>query len=565
MSSVITYSRNVFLPLTFVCRNSCGYCIFRRPPGDGCVLSPDEVLQILRRGAEAGCTEALFTFGERPEEVDGFLPFLEQFGYSSILEYCHAMAEEALRIGLLPHTNAGVMTADEMKFLSDVNASMGLMLETTADIPAHRNCLGKEPGRRIAMIEDAGRLKIPFTTGILLGIGETPSDRRQSLQVIADLHKKYGHIQEIIIQNFCPKPGTKMSAFPGASLRDMQETVRMAKEILPPDIAIQIPPNLADAEKILPCGVTDLGGISPVTIDYVNPEHPWPAFDELAALTKGYTLQERLCIYPQFIRKGWYHDKIRDRIISLENTIHMRGSSVIPAKPLYEGKAKSVYTSENPDELIVVFRNDMTAFNGVKHDLFTDKGRLNATASEFFMKMLEAEGIKTHYIRMSAPDTMIVRRLEMIPLEVIVRNVAAGSMTKKYPVAEGTVLDWPVVTIDYKDDERGDPMINDDLIQVLHILTGDELTQVKKIALLVNTVLTRFFDECGIRLVDFKLEFGKAGGNIFLGDEISMDSMRLWDKETGESFDKDVYRFNKGDVITAYRNVLKRIIPEFSL
>ncbi|QXO96473.1 phosphoribosylaminoimidazolesuccinocarboxamide synthase [Methanospirillum purgamenti] len=243
----------------------------------------------------------------------------------------------------------------------------------------------------------------------------------------------------------------------------------------------------------------------------------------------------------------------------------MRGSSVIPAKPLYEGKAKSVYTSENPDELIVVFRNDMTAFNGVKHDLFTDKGRLNATASNFFMKMLEAEGIKTHYIRMSAPDTMIVRRLEMIPLEVIVRNVAAGSMTKKYPVAEGTVLDWPVVTIDYKDDERGDPMINDDLIQVLHILTGDELTQVKKIALLVNTVLTRFFDECGIRLVDFKLEFGKAGGNIFLGDEISMDSMRLWDKETGESFDKDVYRFDKGDVITAYRNVLKRIIPEFSI
>ncbi len=562
MSPVITYSRNVFLPLTFVCRNICGYCIFRRPPGEGCVLSPDEVIRVLRRGAEAGCTEALFTFGEHPEEVAGFMPFLEQYGFGSILEYCHAMAEEALRLGLLPHTNAGIMTADEMRYLADVNASMGLMLETTADIPAHRNCPGKEPARRIAMIEDAGRLKIPFTTGILLGIGETRSDRRESLEVIAGLHRKYGHIQEIIIQNFCPKPGTDMSAFPGATLRDMQETVRMAKEILPSDIAIQIPPNLADAAQILPCGVTDLGGISPVTIDYVNPEHPWPAFDELVALTKGYTLKERLCIYPEYIRRGWYHPRLRDCIISLENTIHMRGTSVIPAKPLYEGKAKSVYASENPDELIVVFRNDMTAFNGVKHDQFTDKGRLNATASEFFMKMLEAEGIPTHHIRMSAPDTMIVRRLEMIPLEVIVRNVAAGSMTKKYPVKEGMVLDRPVVTIDYKDDERGDPMINDDLIEVLHILTADELRKVKEMALHVNKVLTRFFDKCGIRLVDFKLEFGKADGTIYLGDEISMDSMRLWDKKTGESFDKDVYRFDKGDVIAAYRNVLKRIIPD---
>ncbi|NLL09467.1 MAG: phosphoribosylaminoimidazolesuccinocarboxamide synthase [Methanomicrobiales archaeon] len=234
----------------------------------------------------------------------------------------------------------------------------------------------------------------------------------------------------------------------------------------------------------------------------------------------------------------------------------------MPAKPLYEGKAKSVYSSENPDELIVVFRNDMTAFNGVKHDRFTDKGRLNATASEFFMKMLEAEGIPTHFVRMSAPDTMVVRRLEMIPLEVIVRNIAAGSMTKKYPIDEGTVLERPVVTIDYKDDERGDPMINDDLIQVLHILNAEELIKVKEMALEVNRILSRFFDDCGIKLVDFKLEFGKSAGTIYLGDEVSMDSMRLWDKVTGESLDKDVYRFDKGDVITAYREVLKRIIPD---
>ncbi len=232
-------------------------------------------------------------------------------------------------------------------------------------------------------------------------------------------------------------------------------------------------------------------------------------------------------------------------------------------EPLYEGKAKSVFLTEKPDELRVVFRNDMTAFNGVKHDQFENKGRFNATASEFFMRLLEENGIKTHFISRPDPDTMIVRRLKMIPLEVIVRNVAAGSMVKKYPVKEGTILSPPVIAIDYKDDERGDPMINDDLITALGILDTNSLAEVKRIALAINTVLTAFFDEFGIRLVDFKLEFGTAGETILLGDEISMDSMRLWDKETGESFDKDVYRFDKGDVMTAYRRVLERIIPGF--
>jgi phosphoribosylaminoimidazole-succinocarboxamide synthase len=234
-----------------------------------------------------------------------------------------------------------------------------------------------------------------------------------------------------------------------------------------------------------------------------------------------------------------------------------------PDTPLYEGKAKTVFRTENPDELKVIFRNDMTAFNGVKHDLFENKGRFNATASEFFMRLLEKDGVATHFISRPEPDVMIVRRLDMIPLEVIVRNVAAGSMVKKYPVQEGTILNPPVVATDYKDDERGDPMINDDLIIALNILNMAELTSVKKQALRVNEILRAFFDEYGITLVDFKLEFGKSGGEIILGDEISMDSMRLWDKKTGESFDKDVYRFDKGDVMTAYRQVLERIIPKF--
>lgn len=196
---------------------------------------------------------------------------------------------------------------------------------------------------------------------------------------------------------------------------------------------------------------------------------------------------------------------------------------MIQETPLYTGKAKTMYRSDRPDELIVVFRNDMTAFNGVKHDQFENKGRFNATASEFFMKLLEDNGIKTHFIRRTGPDTMIVRHLEMIPLEVIVRNVAAGSMTKRYPVEEGTVFERPVVVTDFKSDERGDPMINDEIIMALHILNEQELAIIKKMALKINDVIARFFDTYGITLVDFKVEFGKKDGEIYLGDEISMD------------------------------------------
>lgn len=322
---IITYSRNVFLPLTFVCRNHCGYCTFRRQPGPDCLLMPGDVENTLKLGERSGCTEALFTFGERPEEVDGFSPLLLAAGYPTILDYCREMSVRAIAHGILPHTNAGILTTEEMQALQPYNASMGLMLETTADIPAHRGCPGKSPEVRIGMIEEAGKLKIPFTTGLLIGIGESGNDRAESLQVIADLHRRYDHIQEIIIQNFCPKPGTEMAAFPGATTQDMQDTVRMAVEILPSDISIQIPPNLADARSILSCGVTDLGGVSPVTPDYVNPEHPWPGIDELRALTTGYSLRERLCIYPKYIKRGWFPEGLTDLIMKLEERINERG------------------------------------------------------------------------------------------------------------------------------------------------------------------------------------------------------------------------------------------------
>jgi FO synthase subunit 1 len=236
------------------------------------------------------------------------------------------MCRESIACGILPHTNAGILTYEEMEHLRPVNASMGLMLETTAKIPAHANSKGKDPQIRLMMIEDAGKLRIPFTTGLLLGIGETMTDREQSLCAIRDLHKKYGHIQEIILQNFCPKPGTPMAHHPVPGTEEICATIQMAREILPEGIAIQIPPNLLDAARLISCGVDDLGGVSPVTIDYVNPEHPWPAIKELTSIIGDAQLCERLCIYPQYIRKGWYHPDLEPLITRLSQIIKHRSS-----------------------------------------------------------------------------------------------------------------------------------------------------------------------------------------------------------------------------------------------
>ncbi|TAJ43532.1 7,8-didemethyl-8-hydroxy-5-deazariboflavin synthase subunit CofG [Methanofollis fontis] len=321
---VITFSRNVFLPLTTVCTNVCSYCTFRRPVEEGCVMPPEDVHRTIDEGVALGCTEALFTFGERPGEVPGFSDHLAALGYTDILDYCYDLCGYAIGAGILPHTNAGILTYEELERLREVNASMGLMLETTAEVPAHRNSPGKDPAVRIAMIEDAGRLHIPFTTGILIGIGEGPRDRLESLEVIADLHRRYGHIQEVIVQNFCPKEGTEMAGFAPASTAEMAETIRAAREILPPEVAVQIPPNLADARRLIRCGVDDLGGVSPLTIDYVNPEHPWPQIDALKSLVGDATLRERLCIYPRFIERGWYPASLATLIHTLQKQIEER-------------------------------------------------------------------------------------------------------------------------------------------------------------------------------------------------------------------------------------------------
>lgn len=311
----VTYSRNVFVPLTNVCRNRCKYCGFRRDIShpEAHLLSQGEVEGLLGLGAEHGCSEALFTFGERPEEVPGFRDWLGDAGHDNIIDYLVELCKMAIRSGLLPHSNPGIMSLDEVRKLRPVNASLGLMLETLGRVAAHEGCSGKIPEKRLATIEAAGKLRVPFTTGILVGIGETWEDRIASLEAIRDLHLRHGHIQEVIVQNFVPKPYTPMAGYPAPAYGEMLKVVALARGILPEDIAIQVSPNLIDPRDLIRWGASDLGGISPVTIDYINPESRWPDVEELGRKV-GVSLRERLPIYPKYVKMGWYSDIIRPLI-----------------------------------------------------------------------------------------------------------------------------------------------------------------------------------------------------------------------------------------------------------
>ena len=283
-------------------------------------MKPEEVIPILENGVKAGCTEALFTFGEYAEEVQEYREWLKELGYSSTLEYLLFLCETAIDIGILPHTNAGIMTHSELEALKPLNASMGLMLESTATLDAHKDCPGKVPERRLDTIREAGKLQIPYTTGLLVGIGEKREDRIESLEAIAGLHREYGHIQEVIIQNFAPKPGTPMENFPEPTIEEMVDTVLLARQILPSDVAVQVAPNLIDPKALILKGVTDLGGISPLTIDWINPEAEWPDVKNLQEKLGGIQLRERLPIYPQYIKRGWYSDRIERLIKQLSDS-----------------------------------------------------------------------------------------------------------------------------------------------------------------------------------------------------------------------------------------------------
>ncbi|WP_279339742.1 bifunctional FO biosynthesis protein CofGH [Sphaerisporangium perillae] len=330
---VVTYSRKVFIPLTRLCRDRCGYCTFATAPGKlpAAFLSPDEVLEIARQGAAMGCKEALFTLGDRPEDRwHQAREWLDAHGYDDTLSYVRAMAIRVLEeTGLLPHLNPGVMSWRDLQRLKPVAPSMGMMLETTSRRlfeekgQAHYGSPDKDPAVRLRVLEDAGRSNVPFTTGILIGIGETVADRAESIFAIRRVAREYGGVQEVIVQNFRAKPDTAMRGMPDADLHELAATIAVTRLVLGTRMRVQAPPNLIGEEYALMirAGIDDWGGVSPLTPDHVNPERPWPHIEELAARTAaaGFTLKERLTIYPEYVLAGepWLDPRLRGHVAAL--------------------------------------------------------------------------------------------------------------------------------------------------------------------------------------------------------------------------------------------------------
>ncbi|MFY1574531.1 bifunctional FO biosynthesis protein CofGH [Verrucosispora sp. WMMD703] len=345
---VVTYSKKVFIPLTRLCRDRCHYCTFATVPHrlPAAFLDRDEVLAIARAGAAQGCKEALFTLGDRPEERwPAARQWLDERGYGSTLDYVRACAVAVLEeTGLLPHLNPGVLSWAELQRLKPVAPSMGMMLETTAtrlwSEPGgpHYGSPDKEPAVRLRVLDDAGRVGVPFTTGILIGIGETLAERVDAIFAIRRTHREYGHLQEVIVQNFRAKPDTAMRGMPDAELHDLAATVAVARVLLGPKARIQAPPNLIAGEYdlLLRAGIDDWGGVSPVTPDHVNPERPWPQLDVLAARTAaaGFTLRERLTVYPEYVQAGepWLDARLLPHVTALADPT--TGLAVEAARPV---------------------------------------------------------------------------------------------------------------------------------------------------------------------------------------------------------------------------------------
>src|ERR1700676_705870 len=325
--TTVSFSKKVFIPLTTLCRDYCGYCTFRKDPGQpgAHFMTPDEVLALAEQARAAGCKEALFSLGDQPERIfPEARGFWQRHGCPRTLDYPAAMSEMVLeRIGLLPHANPGVMDRPALERFKESNASVGLMLETVStrlmrNGLAHFKAPDKVPALRLRTIEEAGKLSMAFTTGILIGIGETFEERIDSLFAIRTLHEKYGHIQEVIIQNFRAKPDIRMAHHPEPSMEDMLRTIAVARLILGPKMNLQAPPNLsyADFPRLLEARINDWGGISPVTKDFINPEAAWPQIAKLRAETevRGFTLRERLALYPEFMMGGnFLSARVRER------------------------------------------------------------------------------------------------------------------------------------------------------------------------------------------------------------------------------------------------------------
>lgn len=330
---IVTYSRKVFLPLTNLCRDYCGYCTFRKDPGDpgAKTMTPDTILEIVANGEKLGCKEALFSLGDKPEALfPEMRTTLQHLGYRRTLEYLTAMCRLVLdNSSLLPHANPGVMGPKDLERLRDVNASMGLMLESTsrrllAPNMAHDNAPDKDPAVRLKTLENAGKLQIPFTTGILIGIGETFAERVDAICAIRALHERYGHIQEVIVQNFRTKAEIPMRNQPEPSLLDFLRTIAVSRLLLGADMNIQAPPNLTPEQYqlLLTGGINDWGGVSPLTIDFINPEAPWPQLRTLERVSNelGLQLRQRLPLYPEYITgkpnyiAPWLQSRLQDMV-----------------------------------------------------------------------------------------------------------------------------------------------------------------------------------------------------------------------------------------------------------
>jgi FO synthase subunit 1 len=322
----VTFCKNIFLPLTTACRYTCTYCTYFDVPGEATLMSEEELRSEFDTARKAGCREALFTFGDKPDDrYEGIHETLEKWGYDDILSYLYDACQWALAHGLLPHSNPGDLTYDEMKRLKEVNASMGVMLETTADVDAHSGPRVKQPAQRLRTLEFAGELKIPFTTGILVGIGENWKDRAESLLAIKQLEATYGHVQEVIVQPVVPN---ERSDFETPPVEDVRRVVAMARCILPDTVEVQVPPNLYDVGPLMDCGIGDLGGVSPVTDDYINPDYKWPALRDLEDLADEYdfNLVERGPLYESYRdRDGWVSDRIEQFLI---NNDYEKGATV---------------------------------------------------------------------------------------------------------------------------------------------------------------------------------------------------------------------------------------------
>ena len=331
----ITYSRKVFIPLTNMCRDTCGYCTFVKHPDtpEANILTPDQVIKIVKSGERKGCKEALLSLGEKPElRYEKAKDMLMILGYDNMIDYLSEICSLILKnSSLLPHVNPGTMSENDIKKLKPVSASMGMMLETISKRLNQKNgphyaCPDKVPIQRIRTLERAGKYNVPFTTGLLIGIGETWEERLEALYLINEIHQKYGNIQEVIIQNFQPKPDIKMSNHKTLNIEEILRTISVARIILSPEISLQAPPNLhSEHLSYLDAGINDWGGISPLTIDFINPEMEWPEINFLSKKmsVKGYILKERLTVYPKYVdeKKNFISSEIRTQISKMETRI----------------------------------------------------------------------------------------------------------------------------------------------------------------------------------------------------------------------------------------------------